>query len=201
MIESRSREGRVKRALDLAVVLLLAPVLLPLSLVVALLVRRRLGSPVFFRQERAGLDGATFSLVKFRTMSMVSDLPDSERLSPFGIRLRALSLDELPSLVNVLRGELSLVGPRPLPVKYVPRYGPTYSRRLSVPPGVTGWAQVNGRNSLTWKEKFDLDLEYVDRSCLLMDLRVLLLTVVQVVRRVDISAPGEATMTEFTGFE
>lgn len=191
----------MKRVLDMLLVLLLAPVLLPVSLVVGVLVRCRLGAPVLFRHERAGLDGTPFPLMKFRTMSTDGTLPDSERLTSFGIRLRALSLDELPSLWNVLRGEISLVGPRPLPVRYVSRFGPIYSRRLSVPPGVTGWAQVNGRNSLSWEEKFILDLEYVDRSSLLMDLRVLILTVVQIVRRADISAAGEATMPEFTGFE
>lgn len=193
----------VKRGVDLLLVFLAAPVLVPLTSMVGLVVRFRLGAPVLFVQERAGKDGRPFRLYKFR--SMVTPRPglqsDEERLTPFGRALRSTSLDELPSFVNVLRGDLSLVGPRPLPVAYVPRYGPKFTRRLSVLPGITGWAQVHGRNSLGWRERFELDLWYVDHRSTLLDLRVLCETVTQVVRRADITAADHATMSEFRGFE
>ena len=192
-----------KRALDLLLVCLASPVLAPVALMVGLVVRSRLGAPVLFVQERAGQDGRPFRLYKFRSMLTAGPglQSDEERLTPFGRALRATSLDELPSFVNVLRGDLSLVGPRPLPMAYIPRYGSKYARRLSVPPGVSGWAQVHGRNSLGWRERFELDLWYVDHRSALLDLRVLLATVTQVVRRADVSASDHATMTEFRGFE
>ena len=192
-----------KRGLDLLLVCLAAPVLAPVAVLVGLVVRSRLGSPVLFVQERAGKDGQPFRLYKFRSMLAVGPglQSDEDRLTTFGRALRATSLDELPSFVNVLQGNLSLVGPRPLPMAYVQRYGPRYTRRLSVLPGVTGWAQVHGRNSLGWRERFELDLWYVEHRNLLLDLRVLLATVGQVVRRADITASDHATMTEFRGFE
>lgn len=192
----------MKRAFDLLAVLVTAPLWLPLLAVVALLVRQKLGSPVFFRQTRPGLGGASFELVKFRTMTDARDtagrlLPDAERLPPFGCWLRSTSLDELPEMLNVLKGELSLVGPRPLLMSYLPRYSPEQRRRHDVMPGLTGWAQVNGRNALSWDEKFKLDVWYVDHRSFWLDLRILFLTVGQIVRPRGISAPGDATMPEF----
>lgn len=193
---------RTKRCFDLAAVLLTFPVWLPLLLVVAGLVRWRLGAPVFFRQQRPGRHGRVFELIKFRTMLQATDaggrlLPDAERLTPFGRWLRATSLDELPELINVLRGEMSLVGPRPLLVEYLPRYSPRQARRHDVPPGLTGLAQVNGRNALSWDEKFEWDVRYVETRSLGMDVRILFSTLWKVVRREGISAQGEATMPEF----
>ena len=188
----------MKRLFDLLVVLAFAPLWLPVVLITALLVRLRMGSPVFFRQERAGRGGRAFRILKFRTM-LPGDAPDEERLTPFGRFLRASSLDELPELLNVLKGEMSLVGPRPLPVRYLPRYSPEQNRRHEVLPGITGWAQVNGRNSLDWAAKFRYDVEYVERRSLWFDLRILCLTVAQVLGHGDISHAGEATMSEFTG--
>lgn len=176
----------------------------PVLLVVAILVRRKLGRPVLFTQVRPGLHGRPFHMVKFRTMRDGTDrnghpLPDAERMTPFGAKLRATSLDELPELWNVLRGDMSLVGPRPLLMQYLPLYSPEQARRHDVRPGVTGWAQINGRNTLGWNEKFALDTWYVDHRSFLLDLRILWLTVRKVVRRDGISADGEATMTLFTG--
>lgn len=193
-----------KRLFDLAVLLLTAPVWLPALGVVAFLVRRNLGTPVLFRQPRPGRGARTFQLVKFRTMTSARDpqgnlLPDEQRLTRFGRWLRSTSLDELPEILNILRGEMSLVGPRPLLTQYLPRYTPEQARRHEVGPGLTGWAQVNGRNALTWEEKFRLDVWYVDHRSLWLDLRILWLTVWQVVRRHGVSAPGEATMPEFMG--
>ena len=157
-----------------------------------------LGSPVFFVQERAGRGGRPFRLFKFRSMR-TGPGTDAERLTPFGRFLRASSLDELPELLLVLRGTLSLVGPRPLPTAYLPRYSPEQARRHEVRPGITGWAQVNGRNRLFWDEKFRLDVWYVDHRSLVLDLRILVLTLAAVFRRSGISAAGEATMGEFNG--
>lgn len=193
-----------KRAFDLGLALPAAVALLPLGLVLAGLVRLRLGSPVLFRHVRPGLRGEPFTLYKLRTMRDLRDergelLPDSERLTPFGRFLRRTSLDELPELWNVLRGDMSLVGPRPLLMEYLPRYTPEQARRHEVLPGLTGLAQVGGRNALSWDEKFDLDGRYVDRLSLGLDLRILLATPVAVLRRKGISAQGHATMPKFEG--
>lgn len=170
----------------------------------ALGIRFKLGSPVFFSQIRAGKDGRPFVMKKFRTMTEERDangnlLPDSERLTPFGKLLRSTSLDELPELWNVLKGEMSLVGPRPLLMDYLPLYSPQQMRRHLVRPGITGWAQINGRNSLGWEEKFALDTWYVDNQSLFLDIRILWLTVKKVLIREGISADGEATMARFKG--
>lgn len=192
----------IKRCLDLLLVLLTAPLWLPVLLLLASVVRVNLGAPVFFRQRRPGRNERIFELVKFRTMTDARDragnlLPDAARLTRFGRWLRATSLDELPELWNVLKGEMSLVGPRPLLVQYLPRYSIEQRRRHEVMPGVTGWAQINGRNALSWEEKFALDVWYVDHQSAWLDLKILFLTFWQVIGRRGISAPGEATMREF----
>lgn len=186
----------MKRLFDLAIVILLAPIYLPVIALVALAVRLKLGAPVLFRQERAGLNGRSFELVKFRSM-LEGDGPDEERLTRFGRFLRSTSLDELPELWCVLKGEMSLVGPRPLPVRYLPRYSAEQNRRHEVRPGITGWAQVNGRNALDWETKFRYDVEYVDKRSFLFDLKILALTVREVIAPRGISHEGEATMGEF----
>ncbi|AVX13561.1 sugar transferase [Stutzerimonas stutzeri] len=181
--------------------------LLLLSIVIAVVawkIRRKLGSPVLFRQVRPGLDGKPFEMIKFRTMRDAVDaqgnsLPDAERMTPFGSFLRASSMDELPELWNVLKGDMSLVGPRPLLMEYLPLYSPEQYRRHEVRPGVTGWAQINGRNALSWEEKFNLDVWYVDNRSLWLDLKILFLTIKKVVVRDGISAEGEVTMPKFTG--
>lgn len=194
----------MKRTLDIILAALaLVALVVPLA-AVALLVRLRLGRPVLFRQQRPGLHGKIFRLIKFRTMTDQRDvsgvlLPDSIRLTPFGKWLRSTSLDELPSLLNVLKGEMSLVGPRPLLEEYLPLYTPLQARRHEVRPGLTGWAQVNGRNALTWDEKFEFDVWYVDNRSLWLDVKILLMTVKKVVTREGISAQGEATMPVFRG--
>ena len=188
----------MKRALDVALTLCAAPVALVLAAAVALAVRLALGRPVLFRQERAGLGGRPFSILKFRTMREGPGT-DAERLGRFGRFLRAASLDELPELWNVLKGDMSLVGPRPLPTRYLPRYTPEQARRHEVRPGITGWAQIHGRNSLGWEEKFRYDVEYVDRRSLALDLWILAATAFQVVFPRHIAHDGEATMPEFTG--
>jgi lipopolysaccharide/colanic/teichoic acid biosynthesis glycosyltransferase len=202
-----SAPGRVppaKRLFDLALtapgLILLAPALL----VVAVLVRIYHGAPVLFRQQRPGYRGQPFSIYKFRTMSNARDasgalLPDAQRLTRLGRFLRSTSLDELPELFNVLRGEMSLVGPRPLLMQYLERYSPEQARRHNVLPGVTGWAQVNGRNVLTWEDKFRLDVWYVDHWSLGLDVRILLMTLGKVLKREGISQPGHATAEEFMG--
>lgn len=179
-------------------------ILSPVWLVVAWQVRRNLGAPVLFRQTRPGLHGKPFQMVKFRTMRDAVDaaghpLPDDQRLTPFGRFLRSTSLDELPELWNVLKGDMSLVGPRPLLMEYLPLYTPEQARRHEVRPGVTGWAQVNGRNALSWEEKFSLDVWYVDNRSVWLDFKILCLTVRSVCVREGISAVGEATMTKFKG--
>lgn len=191
-----------KRIFDLLAVILTAPLWLPLLAVVAVLVRWKLGAPVFFRQKRPGLSGQIFEMMKFRTMTDERDengrlMADDRRLTPFGRWLRSTSLDELPELLNVLRGNMSLVGPRPLLVAYLSRYTPEQARRHEVPPGLTGWAQVNGRNALSWDEKFALDVWYVENRSFGLDLRILFRTVWQVLARRGISASGDATMPEF----
>jgi lipopolysaccharide/colanic/teichoic acid biosynthesis glycosyltransferase len=195
-----------KRAMDFSVAVVALGVLALPLLVVALLVRQKLGAPVLFRQERAGLRGAPFHIFKFRTMTNQrgSDgelLSDAERLTRFGGFLRSTSIDELPSLINVVRGDLSLVGPRPLFVRYIPRYTPEQMRRLDVLPGLTGWAQAKGRNSLGWDEKFALDNWYIDNRSLWLDLKIIAITGLQVLRRHGISAADSATMPEFMGRE
>ena len=193
----------MKRAFDLLVSLSLLVVLSPIVAAVALVVRLALGRPVLFRQQRPGLRGTPFTLYKFRTMRQATDatprVPDAERLTRLGIFLRSTSLDELPELWNVLRGDMSLVGPRPLLMEYLPLYTPEQARRHEVRPGITGWAQVNGRNAISWEEKFRLDVWYVDHHSLLLDLRVLGRTVRKVFARENISEPGRATVTFFKG--
>lgn len=194
----------IKRLLDVvtagAALVLLAPVIV----LVALLVRAKLGSPVLFRQERPGLEGRPFTLIKFRTMLDARDAdgalrPDAERMTAFGRWLRSSSVDELPELWNVLKGEMSLVGPRPLLMHYLPLYSPEQARRHDVRPGITGWAQINGRNAISWEEKFALDVWYVDNWSLAFDAKILLASLVSVFSRRGISAEGAATMPEFTG--
>ncbi len=194
----------MKRLLDVVGALVGLALFSPLLVIVAFWVRRDLGTPVLFRQTRPGLHGRPFQMLKFRSMrdSLGHDgrlLPDEQRLTRFGRWLRASSLDELPELWNVLRGDMSLVGPRPLLTEYLELYTPEQARRHEVRPGVTGWAQVNGRNAITWNEKFALDVWYVDHRSLMLDMRILWLTVKRVFKRDGISAPGEATMTKFTG--
>lgn len=186
------------KPLDLVLVILSAPLWLIVMAVTGFLVFVTLGSPVFFRQERAGKGGRSFRILKFRTMRE-GEGTDAERLTRVGRFLRAISLDEVPELINVLRGEMSLVGPRPLPVRYLPRYTPRQNRRHEVLPGITGWAQVNGRNAIDWETKFRYDLEYVENRSVLFDLKILWLTVWRVFAARGISAAGEATMSEFTG--
>ncbi|GAB4500977.1 MAG: sugar transferase [Anaerolineales bacterium] len=195
-----------KRLFDFCVSALLLIFLAPLLLILAALVRIFLGAPIFFKQERPGLAGKPFFILKFRTMKDARDaagnlLPDAQRLTRLGRFLRAASLDELPELLNVLRGEMSLVGPRPLLMKYLPLYSPEQARRHAVLPGITGWAQVNGRNALTWPEKFRLDVWYVDHWSCALDMKILFLTLWKVFRREGISQPGHATMEEFRGEE
>lgn len=194
----------IKRLFDIVAsicgLLLLAPVIA----IVAWQIRRKLGSPVLFRQVRPGLNGKPFEMIKFRTMRDAVDaagnpLPDSERMTPFGSFLRSSSLDELPELWNVLKGDMSLVGPRPLLMEYLPLYSPEQYRRHEARPGVTGWAQINGRNALSWDEKFKLDIWYVDNRSFWLDLKIIFLTIKKVVVRDGISADGEATMAKFTG--
>ena len=194
----------MKRLLDFVVSFLtLLALALPL-LLVAWQIRRKLGSPVLFKQRRPGLHGRPFTMVKFRTMTDERDpdgllLPDVQRLTAYGGFLRASSLDELPELWNVLCGDMSLVGPRPLLLSYLSYYTPQQARRHEVRPGITGWAQISGRNALSWEEKFRLDVWYVDHQNLWLDLRILLITIWKVIRREGISAAGEATMAPFTG--
>lgn len=194
----------MKRLFDLLITVIVIGLIWPLLLVVWFVVRLKVGSPAIFRQERPGFAGIPFCVLKFRTMNQNRDaqgnlLPDEQRLTAFGRFLRASSLDELPELFNVLKGDMSLVGPRPLLMEYLPRYTPEQARRHQVRPGITGWAQVNGRNAISWEEKFKLDVWYVDNCCLWLDLKILALTVVQVFQRKGISATGHATMPEFTG--
>jgi lipopolysaccharide/colanic/teichoic acid biosynthesis glycosyltransferase len=176
----------------------------PVIVVVAYMIRKRLGSPILFRQVRPGLGGKPFEMVKFRTMRDAFDangdpLPDSERMTVFGRFLRSSSLDELPELWNVIKGDMSLVGPRPLLMEYLPLYDEVQVRRHDARPGVTGWAQINGRNALSWEEKFKLDVWYVDNQSLWLDLKIIFLTIKKVLIRDGISAEGEVTVTKFTG--
>lgn len=194
----------IKRFFDILAAAAALVVLSPIIAIVALLIRRKLGSPVFFRQTRPGLNGKPFKMVKFRTMLDATDkhgnpLPDDQRMTPFGSFLRATSLDELPELWNVLKGDMSLVGPRPLLMEYLPLYSKEQYRRHEVRPGVTGWAQVNGRNAISWEDKFRLDVWYVDNQSLWLDVKILFLTVKKVLVRDGISGDGEVTMSKFTG--
>jgi len=194
----------LKRLIDVVVAGAALLLLSPLLLVTALLVRLKLGSPVLFTQVRPGLHGRPFRMIKFRSMTDARDaagnlLPDAQRLPPFGRFLRASSLDELPELWNVLKGDMSLVGPRPLLMEYLPLYTPEQARRHEVRPGITGWAQVNGRNAIAWDDKFRLDVWYVDHRSLLLDLRIVTLTIAHVLRPRGISAPNSATAEKFTG--
>jgi lipopolysaccharide/colanic/teichoic acid biosynthesis glycosyltransferase len=194
----------MKRLFDLTLVFFASIFLVAPMLLLSFLNRFLLGSPIFFKQTRPGRYGKSFKMIKFRSMTDARDiagrlLPDSERLTAFGQFLRSTSLDELPELWNVLKGDMSLVGPRPLLMEYLPLYTPHQARRHEVRPGITGLAQVNGRNSLSWEEKFDLDVWYVDNQSFLLDMKILLLTVKKVLLREGISASGEATMSKFTG--
>ena len=194
----------LKRAFDIAASTSALIVLSPVLAITAYKVKKELGSPVLFRQTRPGLHGKPFEMIKFRTMKDATDkegnaLPDSERLTEFGKKLRASSLDELPELWNVLKGDMSLVGPRPLLMEYLPLYSAEQAKRHNVRPGVTGYAQVNGRNSLSWEDKFKLDTWYVEHQSLWLDMKILLKTVKKVIIKDGISAEGEATMTKFTG--
>ncbi|MDY7077885.1 MAG: sugar transferase [Chloroflexota bacterium] len=176
----------------------------PLLALIALLVRLRLGSPILFRQQRPGLRGKPFTISKFRTMTSTRDaeghlLPDAQRLTRFGRFLRSTSLDELPELFNILKGDMSLVGPRPLLMQYLDRYTPEQMRRHEVKPGMTGWAQINGRNAITWEHKFALDVWYVDNCSLWLDLKIIILTAWKILKREGINQPGRATIEEFMG--
>jgi lipopolysaccharide/colanic/teichoic acid biosynthesis glycosyltransferase len=194
----------LKRLADLLIVFVLSPLWIPLLLVVGLLIRVKLGRPILFRQQRPGHRARIFTIYKFRTMSDKRDsagqlLPDGERLTKFGRWLRSTSLDELPELLNIVRGEMSLVGPRPLLVQYLDRYSPEQARRHDVLPGLTGWSQINGRNALSWPEKLKLDVWYVDHWSVWLDVKILALTLRSVLLRHGISAPGGVTMPEFQG--
>ena len=193
-----------KRILDLTFSISALILLSPLSLLVALVVRLMLGSPVLFRQQRPGLNGKPFSLYKFRTMTDARDpqgnlLVDAKRLTRLGRFLRSTSMDELPELYNVIKGDMSIVGPRPLLMKYLNRYTKEQMRRHEGKPGITGWAQVNGRNVLTWEDKFKLDVWYVDHQCLWLDLKIIAITVWKIFKREGISQPGQVTAEEFKG--
>lgn len=203
---SRWLHSRTKRAFDVVAAGSALVVVSPVIVVTAVLVRLRLGSPVLFRQQRAGLDGTPFEVVKFRTMSDARGadgklLSDADRLPPFGRMLRATSLDELPQLWSVVRGDMSLIGPRPLPTKYVARYSPQQRRRLEATPGVTGWAQVQGRNAIAWPEKLAFDVWYVDHASWRLDIKIVLLTLRAVFGRSGVAADGHVTMPEFLGSE
>jgi len=194
-----------KRFLDLVLTIPGLIVLYPVMAIIALLIREKIGGPVFFRQQRPGLYGKTFTLYKFRTMIDVRGdqskcLPDIKRLTSIGQILRRLSLDELPELWNIVKGEMSFVGPRPLLMQYLERYTPEQERRHEVKPGITGWAQINGRNALTWEERFKLDVWYVDHVSFWLDVKILTLTVWKVIKREGINQRGQATMSEFLGY-
>lgn len=194
----------LKRGFDLMIALILLIALSPLFALLALAVRWKLGRPLLFAQTRPGLHGAPFEFYKFRSMTDARDaagdlLPDEARLTPFGQSMRKLSLDELPQLINVLKGDMSLVGPRPLLMEYLPLYDARQARRHEVRPGITGWAQVNGRNALDWDERFELDLWYVEHRSFWLDLRILALTAWRMLRPQGIVQPGHATMSKFTG--
>lgn len=194
----------IKRFFDFLIALTTLIILSPVIIITAILISFKLGSPILFTQDRPGLNGKIFKMMKFRSMLDAFDsngnlLPDEERMTKFGALLRSTSLDELPGLINVLKGDMSLVGPRPLLVEYLPLYNEEQAKRHNVRPGITGWAQVNGRNAISWEDKFKLDVWYVQNQSLLLDLKILLLTVKKVFVREGISADGEVTMTRFKG--
>jgi sugar transferase EpsL len=194
----------LKRSFDFWVALILLIALSPLLALLSLAVRLKLGRPILFAQTRPGLHGAPFQFYKFRTMTAARDAagelkPDAARLTPFGELMRKLSLDELPQLVNVVRGDMSLVGPRPLLMEYLPLYSLRQAQRHAVRPGITGWAQVNGRNAIDWEERFELDLWYVEHQSFWLDLRIIAMTAWRMLRPRGIAQPGQATMTKFTG--
>lgn len=194
----------LKRTLDVILSIIGLLLLSPVLLVLVVLIYTRLGTPIFFKQQRPGLHGKLFTIYKFRTMTNERDtdgnfLPDAERLTRLGRFMRSTSLDELPELFNVLKGNMSLVGPRPLLTQYLELYTPEQARRHEVRPGITGWAQINGRNAITWEEKFAFDVWYVDHCSLWLDVKIILLTVWKVIRREGISEQGQATMSEFVG--
>ena len=195
----------VKRTIDIVCSGLGLIVLSPILLITAVLIRIKLGSPIFFIQDRLGKDGKVFKMIKFRTMLDAVDkwgepLPDEERMTSFGQLLRSTSIDELPELINVFKGDMSLVGPRPLLVEYKELYSPEQFRRHEVRPGITGWAQVNGRNNISWCKKFELDVWYIDNKSLLMDRKILIMTVLKVIKRADINQDGEVTVEDFNGY-
>ncbi|NUW68968.1 sugar transferase [Vibrio coralliilyticus] len=195
---------KVKRLFDFLASLFGLVVFSPVIIFVAWKIRRTLGSPVLFRQSRPGLNGQPFEMVKFRTMKDVVDtegtlLPDSERMTPFGAKLRSTSLDELPELWNVLKGDMSMVGPRPLLMQYLPLYNEEQARRHEVRPGVTGWAQINGRNAISWEDKFKLDVWYVDNRTFLLDIKIIFLTIKKIFAKEGISAEGHVTVEPFKG--
>lgn len=194
----------LKRIIDILVALSTLILLTPVLLILAIIIRFKLGSPILFKQARPGLHGQAFYMLKFRSMTDEKDisgnlLPDEKRLTTFGRFLRASSMDELPGLFNVLLGNMSLVGPRPLLMEYLPLYSQEQARRHDVRPGITGWAQVNGRNTLSWQDKFSLDVWYVEHQSVLLDIKILCLTVLKVIKREGINQQGQATMTKFTG--
>ncbi len=194
----------MKRAIDIIISAFALIVLLPLVIIICCMVKIKLGSPIFFRQKRPGINGKIFEMFKFRSMLVAVDdkgdlLSDDKRLRAFGEKLRSTSLDELPSLWNVLKGDMSLVGPRPLLVEYLPLYNEEQKRRHDVRPGITGWAQVNGRNALTWEEKFELDVWYVENQSFWLDLKILFMTIKKVFMHDDITHKGDVTMPKFTG--
>ena len=194
----------IKRVIDFTLALIGLMVASPILLIVAILVKMKLGSPILFRQQRVGLDGKIFEMVKFRTMKDATDangqpLPDEERLTKFGQLLRKTSLDELPELWNVLKGDMSLVGPRPLLVEYLPLYSKEQMKRHDVRPGITGYAQVNGRNNISWKKKFELDVYYVENFSLWLDVKILVQTITKVLGQADINQEGNVTMEKFNG--
>ena len=194
----------IKRTFDFVVAASCMLALAPVFLMVALMVRLKLGEPVFHRQTRPGLHGISFELIKFRSMLEAFDqngdpLPNEQRMTPFGRFLRSSSLDELPELWNILKGDMSLVGPRPLLTEYLPLYSDRQRRRHEVPPGLTGWSQVNGRNAISWDEKFELDVWYVDNASFLLDLKIIAMTVLKVIRREGISHAGNVAMPRFQG--
>ena len=197
-------QQRIKRVLEFIIALIGLILVSPILLIVAILVKTKLGSPILFRQQRVGLNGEIFEMVKFRTMRDATDLegnplPDEERLTKFGQLLRKTSLDELPELWNVLKGEMSLVGPRPLLVEYLPLYSKEQMKRHHVRPGITGYAQVNGRNNISWKKKFELDVYYVENFSLWLDVKILFQTVAKVLGQADINQEGNVTMEKFNG--
>jgi len=195
----------LKRAIDILISLIAIMLLLPFMIIISVLVYFKLGAPIFFTQERPGLNGKVFKMIKFRSMLNSTDkngnlLSDEERLTDFGKALRSTSLDELPELINVLKGHMSIVGPRPLLVEYLPLYNQRQSKRHNVRPGITGWAQINGRNAISWEKKFELDIWYLEHQSLLLDLKIIFMTVGKVFKRVGINHDDSVTIGRFTGF-